>query len=39
VVASPVLKFLEGFLTPALRRYATTRLHRWQMGFVPGVGI
>lgn len=31
------MKFLEGYLTPTLRKYATDSLHRWQMGFVPGV--
>ena len=39
VIASSVIKYLEGYLTPTLKKVALSFLHPWQMGFVPGAGI
>lgn len=39
VVCSPVVKFMEGFLTKSLKSYAINQLHRWQYGFTPGFSI
>jgi hypothetical protein len=39
VVASPIIKFMEGLLLPKLRRYSISKMHSWQFGFTKGVSI
>ncbi len=39
VVCSPVIKFLEGYLMPHLRRYGVQQLHRDQYAFIPQSSI
>ncbi len=39
VVCSPVIKFLEGYLMPHLRRYGAQQLHRDQYAFIPQSSI
>lgn len=38
-VASPCVKCLEGLLYPKLKAYAVLKMHSWQLGFTPRVGI
>jgi retron-type reverse transcriptase len=38
-VGSPVIKFIEGLLAPALRHWAVTDMCKTQYGFRPGRGI
>lgn len=39
MVASPVVKYLEGAFREELRDYSRDKLHKWQFGFVKGIGI
>lgn len=39
IVLSPVVKFLEGLIIGALRRYSRERLSEAQYGFVAGLGV
>lgn len=39
VIASPVIKFLEGLIKKELAVYMSERLNKKQYGFVKGVGI
>ena len=39
MVSSPVIKFLEGYIAPELKKYATSRMHRGQYAFYSGSSI
>jgi len=39
VVTSSIIKFLEGFITNSLRKYAVNNMHKHQFGFIPGLSI
>lgn len=39
IISSYLLKSLEGLLMPSLLYYAKHRLHKNQIGFVPGLSI